>query len=728
MRTTGRWIVTALITVGFALPASAAPTGPAAPKKPKKATPAQLLAIAQAVSPSLVRVEYTLQHDEKGESPSGRSSGYYGGDSMIRQERPMEMVGYLLSPTQVFTGDTLVAPRFIKKIDVRFGDSLVPARITGYSVRQRGVVLTLARPLKGAKPLTFAEKTVPEPFYGVRYTDSDGAWTVSVWKAAVAEAVTVNEYGERHGEGPPDLTVDGQGRAIAVWLEGNTPLDDSWRGSPLAREQMSAEAMKQWTDTVGKVADRALLRTVLHFRSPRKDADGYSRYGMGDGEDKTEVNCVGLLIGAKRVLILHGMGPKVTARLRSVQVHPAGGEAVTGTFTHTLKDYGALVVELAKPLPGAVKLSDKPIRGFMDRLVMTVDLSIKGEVIVTHLLRSRLQGLRRGWKRRVYPSTDGNDEVFVFDDSGRLIAFPISRREKLSVRERWSSDSAQLTTVAYLRDVLAKPGDHADPSNVPLTEAEERRIAWLGVEMQGLNEELARINKVSDLTQNGEIGGIVSFVYPGSPAAKAGIEPGMILLRLHVQDHPQPMGIEVEESRFRGGFPWNRLDSLSERMFDRVPCPWPTAENALTRTLTDLGFGTKFRLEVFKDGKTFFKDMTVTQSPAHYDMAPRYKCKALGVTARDISYEVRRYFRREGEAPGVILSKIERGSRASVAGLKPYEIVTHVNDKPVNSVRDFEKLTAGKSMLRLMVLRMTENRVVKIETDGAPATQAKGQG
>ena len=94
-----------------------------------------------------------------------------------------------------------------------------------------------------------------------------------------------------------------------------------------------------------------------------------------------------------------------------------------------------------------------------------------------------------------------------------------------------SGDFKQLLSDLAAKDA-SKPGSkdqwasHIDPSNVPLTEQEESRLAWVGVELQPLNKELARANNVSKLTRDGQIGALVSYVYPGSPAEKAGVEVG----------------------------------------------------------------------------------------------------------------------------------------------------------------------------------------------------------
>ena len=74
--------------------------------------------------------------------------------------------------------------------------------------------------------------------------------------------------------------------------------------------------------------------------------------------------------------------------------------------------------------------------------------------------------------------------------------------------------------------------------------------------------------------------------------------------------------------------------------------------------------------------------------------------------------------------PGVVISRLEAGSKASVSGLKPYELITHINDKPVNNTEDFQRLTKGQQELRLSVKRMTRGRIVKIQLPAAAETKA----
>ncbi|NLE58005.1 MAG: hypothetical protein GX616_06570, partial [Planctomycetes bacterium] len=410
-------------------------------------------------------------------------------------------------------------------------------------------------------------------------------------------------------------------------------------------------------------------------------------------------------------------------------VHPAQGKPVPAKFDCSLTDYGCLLVTLETPLEGAVRTSQRSILEFRDQMLLAADVSVKGEARIGYYNHDRIAAFATGWKQRVYPdSLGGVHGAFLFDNDLSLVAMPIARRKKVTIRQEYaySSGDMRLTPVAYVQEALADLPNQADKNNVPLSEEDENRLAWLGVELQALNRELARANNVSDLTGDGRSGALVTFVHPDSPAAKAGIDAGYILIRLHVEGHPKPLEVRLDDDRYGGfdSFPWDRLDEVPAEYLEQLPKPWPDAENSFTRALTDLGFGKKYTAEFFHDGQVVRKEFEVIVSPPHFDSAPRYKSESLGMTVRNLTYEVRRYFQKKDDDPGVIVSKIEPGGKASVAGMIPYEIITHVNDNAVTNVKDFEKLIADQKQLRLSVNRKTQGRIVKIDM----TTPAGGKG
>ena len=706
------------IAVSILLLAAGALLAKEAEKAEKKDTPlkpADYVKIVEAVQPAVVRVEYTLQHD-KGEAPRG---GDWIGEAPIRDERPIEVPGYLVAPTKVISQDVMVHPRFLKDLSVRFGDQLIQAKIAGVIKDQMGVVLELARPPKGAKPLAF-KPGVQGPYHTVRHARRLGMFSARV--ADLPMAVTTTDDGWKYRYVlTPCLIVDKKGTPVGVSLRSEMPIDDSWKGSPLKWPAWSAKDLAQLMSQTEARAAKCVLRVALSFRSPKKRPSMSSSYSSSSSLDsKTERNALGLLIDEKRVLVLLSLRPKVTARLERIRVYPAKGEPIKAKFTSSLKDYGCFVAELERSLPGGAKLADAKVRSYYRQMLPAAEVRLRGETRVAYPVRTRMDSFHLGWRRKTFGALATTESsMYVFDTSGRLVVLPVVRRPKASIGDSYSSELAALTPATHLKPVLADLKKHIDPSNVPLTSQEESRLAWLGVVMQPLNAELARMNKVSEQTRNGTIGGLISFIYPDSPAQKAGLEVGNILLRLHVKDRPKPIDIKLSSYAYATRpFPWARLDQLPEQLYDRVPRPWPPAENAFTRALTDLGFGEKFLLEHFAGGKVARTQFTVTASPTHYDSAARHKsAKALGLTVADMTYEVRRYFQKKPGEPGVIVSKIELGSKASVAGLKPYEVITAVNDKPVKTAKEFGKLIAGQKELRLSVKRWTRGRIVKIKLD-----------
>jgi hypothetical protein len=675
------------------------------------------LALAQALESGLVQVEYRLKHD-KGEAPR------YGA-GLINEERPLEMSGFVLAGDVVLTADIKLHPRFIESITVRQGKDTVSATVDKVALNEDAVFLKLAKPLPAAKPLAF-DATKPKPYFVVWQSRLDTVWSTHV--RPHGDSVSLTQDGRKIAYVSKNaVLVDSSGVPVGMSMLGEVAPDDSWKGSPLTWKSITAAELAAKLAELEKSLDKALLRVKLTFRSPRKDtADARMSGPMGGDEGGgTQANVPGLLIDSKRVLVLTLLKPKQTARLETITLM-MGEKEVPARFEASLTDYGAFTATLASPLEGAMKLGDKPVLASRRQLLLACDMRLQGENRVTYFEHTRFASFELGWRQQVYPEITQRDQ-FVFGMDGELLAAPVARREKVSEeRSYYGRDSMDLTAAQYLGGVMAELAKNSDPSNVPLTEEEEARLAWLGVELQQLDRELARANKVSDLTRDGQTGALVSFVYPGSPAEKAGLKLGDVLLRLHVEGYPQPMEITVDRYGFADrAFPWHLLDRVSEADFDRIPRPWPPVESTFIRNLTDVGFGKKFEVELFRDGKTQRVAMTVELSPAHFDTAARYKSKPLGLTVADMTYETRRYFQKTDKDPGVIVSKIEPGSKASVAGLKPFEIITHVNDQPVTDSREFDKLTSGgEKELRLEVKRMTKGRVAIVRMDSARSQPA----
>jgi hypothetical protein len=698
--------------------ALAADSGPAAqPKTP----PADIL---RKVAPSIVRVEYTLRYDN-GEAPP--EVGSYSGfarlmrtmpNDYVDEQRPLVELGLVLAPDLVLTPDLALEPRFILRTVIRSGDTVVDAAPAGYARERRGMFLRPASPLPDAHPLQFATEAA-EPAFGVTGTEGDSGWQLAL--TPIGRDGTILQDGQVYMTADAEtLFVSAAGAPLGVPMV-ERMTGDGWRAAPSAWPQISAA---EWHDIEAKLdaaVTSGLLHIELRFRSPTRDTGGgyrsfFSHSDSEDDESITRSDAVGILYDEKHVLVAAPLSRKATGRLEKILLHTDAESTVPARFVGSLKDYGCFVAELDAPMKGAVRLHDRPIIDERDQFLPAAIVRQHGVERERHLTHTRLTSFEIGRKGRIYPES-GAADLFIFDLAGELVAAPLAHRPRVSLQDDWMVDSGENAVVpaAYLAEALRDLPKNVDPGNAPCAEDQERRLAWLGVELQPLDQELARMQGVAHLTR-ADGGASIAYVYPTSPAAEAGIKAGDLLLRLHVDDEPRPIEVKLEDSS-----PFSiDLDSLDDEdispdYFEAAGAPWPSAENMVTRALTNLGFGRSFQGEFCRDGKTFTKDFKVVEGPPHFDAAPQHKSTKLGLTVRDLTFEVRRHFQKTPDDPGVIVSKIEPGERAAIAGLRPFEIITRVNDAPVTSAVEFGKLSADGTELRLTVQRMARSRVVRID-------------
>ncbi len=678
---------------------------------------APAIAAAKSLEDSFAHVEVTLRYDE-GQPPSTIGSGRREYASLVQEERPLDLAGIVLAPDRVLTLDPQLHPRFVAGITVSLRGQRVPAKPVAWAANGDAVVLALEKPLEGAKPLAFDAAGKP-PYRAVYHGRSEGLWVTVVGTAL--QRVTVDEEGRATADAwSPAVLLDAAGKPVGVTTDSSVPLDGAWKGSPLSWPLVTAEERERLVARTEAAANAALLRVHVRLRSPKADGGGRSpfSYRSDSKGDETERNAVGVLVDDRRVLVLESMDAKATARIESIEVHAQDGEAVPATFVGSYRYFGALLVETARALPGRVSLDTTPMRRHREHLLLGARLEIQGERRVLHCSHYRVSSFEEGWRRQVLPSVSDAADHFLFDREGALVALPVARRLPEQEEYRWRRSSEEVLLPAeYVAALVADLAANADPANVPVPAEREDRLAWLGVETQKLDRDLARANGVSHLTRDGETGALVSYVYEGSPAQNAKIEAGAVLLRIHAPDRPKPIDVSASEdpmSSFRGMF--EGMEDFEERFGDRMGGmhPWPSGDNEVNRTLTQIGFGKTVTIEYAVGGEVKKAEMTVAEGPIHFEAAPLHKSEEIGATVKDLTYEVRRYYQLDAALPAVIVSKVERGERAAVAGLRRFDIVLRVNDQPVADAAAFGKAVAATGELRLTVKDKLKERVVKI--------------
>jgi serine protease Do len=212
----------------------------------------------------------------------------------------------------------------------------------------------------------------------------------------------------------------------------------------------------------------------------------------------------------------------------------------------------------------------------------------------------------------------------------------------------------------------------AIPSNLAKRVATELRTSgkvtrgWLGVSLQPLSPDLAQSFGVKDAK-----GALVADVSADSPAARAGVKSGDVILEFN--------GKKVEDP------------------------------SALARAVAVAKPGETGKLTVWRDRQQTSLEVKLGEQPAErMASAPGGSGRggaagaaAMGLAVQSITPDIARQLELKDPA-GVVVTRVEPSSPADAAGIQRGDVIVEVDKKPVKSVDDFEKAmtaSAGKQVL-----------------------------
>jgi serine protease Do len=231
-----------------------------------------------------------------------------------------------------------------------------------------------------------------------------------------------------------------------------------------------------------------------------------------------------------------------------------------------------------------------------------------------------------------------------------------------------------------------------EPNIMVLTDSS----GWLGVDIGEVTAEKARSLKLSSPR-----GALVNDVEPDSPASKAGLQAGDVILEF---EH-QPVEGTVQFRRLVRETPPGRTIPLTVWRDGRL--------QALSIEVGDRGRALESNLRAF--GPRDFAMPNFDSHDFQFDMPEMFSgiTPALGISAEDLSGQLGAYFGApDGE--GVLVREVRAGSPAEKAGLQTGDVITRLDNAPVRSV-------AG---LREQLHARREQKSVTLATlrKGAPLT------
>jgi serine protease Do len=185
------------------------------------------------------------------------------------------------------------------------------------------------------------------------------------------------------------------------------------------------------------------------------------------------------------------------------------------------------------------------------------------------------------------------------------------------------------------------------------------------VSLQPLTPDLATSFGVKD----GK-GALVSDVSADSPAARAGLKSGDVIVQFN--------GKSVEDP------------------------------SALARAVAVAKPGEGVKLSVVRDRQPQTLEVKLGELPGERTAAAtepggaRGSTSSLGLTVQPLTPEIAKEL--EVKQPvGVVVSRVEPSGPADGAGMQRGDVITEVDRKPVTSVEDFEKLTSGSGGTQVLL-------------------------
>ena len=189
---------------------------------------------------------------------------------------------------------------------------------------------------------------------------------------------------------------------------------------------------------------------------------------------------------------------------------------------------------------------------------------------------------------------------------------------------------------------------------------------WLGVVIQEVNKDLAE-----SFGLDKPAGALVAQVLEDSPAAKGGLQVGDVILKLN--DQPIIMSADL-----------------------------PHLVGALKP-------GAKATMEVVRDGDRKTIKLAIGALPEDDDAAvlngspsAERSDNRLGVTVTELTAEQKKAFDLRG---GVVIREVQQGP-AALIGLRPGDVVTHLNNRAIDSVATFTKVAKSLPVDRSISMRV----------------------
>lgn len=704
----------------------------------KRARAEKLLA---AYGDACAQVKIYLKLDKNGEPPKHsfrylcpNCNSYHSrsADTYLKEGRPAETCAFAVAPDRFLVQDDRFRADWIERIEIVFGGVAYPAKPVRRYLKEEALELKTDKPVRGVTPLSFSKRIdFRTDSKGVFFFNAkENGLAVSGMKPnGAADFTHYADVGKDLAKATGNaIAVNASNEAVTVMFRNLLPVGADEFRPPSEWEGEGVEAIeKRWDDFENR-AKTSFVPLYLHLDDEENRKDGWSRRYSSYREDSeaTDLDLVGILLPEGDVLAEVKLGASKVSEIDKIEAVLADGKRVPMEFVGAFAEQKLAVFRFADgKMPEGLSPLRLNARAPVSRFLETaygLKVSNFGGKLKSELRPQQIVEFDTIRGGLLCPSVSGS---FDYRSKGgvQLFLYEDGTFGGMKVEMRGGgrySDDEEFVTAEKLAKLLAERD--FDPQFAIRQGKDRVRIAWIGVETQRLTDELAREKKAQALLATAESrGALVTRVMPGTPAAKAGLVEGDILLSSRLKTSHSKRSLEDGNSS--DGFDWSSYFSAFEgvdedeigMIFDAEYSPWPNVEAGVNRVFTSFGIGKRVVVAYARDGERKEVELTLEQAPVHYQTAKRIKNKDLGIKVSDMTFEVRGYFKLDDKAPGVVVVKVQPGNPAAIGGVRPLEIITHVNNEPVTGAKDFAKKVKGQKHLTFSVRRLAATRVVRIE-------------
>jgi serine protease Do len=178
---------------------------------------------------------------------------------------------------------------------------------------------------------------------------------------------------------------------------------------------------------------------------------------------------------------------------------------------------------------------------------------------------------------------------------------------------------------------------------------------WMGISVQDVSEDIAKNLKLKERS-----GALISEVFKGDPADKAGLQPGDVVIEVN--------GTKIKDS------------------------------HQLLIVIASFHVGEKVNIKILRDSQEKTFQVTVAERKDKPEVAVEKDAwkEGSGMTVQDITPQIARQMDIP-KTKGVIVTDVEEGSPADEVGIQPRDIILQINKVTINSMKDYQREMSKKS-------------------------------